>query len=130
MHFLKLLYYKHFKKNYMNKNKKITAFFIVCFVVFMQPLIGTAAPVLYYSIHDTTTDNQLTKKEKSQGWKLLFDGSNLDGWRTYKNIPGSWNVTGGTICSQKPATDQNPDLITNDEYENFELSVDWKISPL
>lgn len=111
----------------MKKNKIVAEIFIVCFVCIMQTVAAFATP--YYS-KDTSTDNQLTKKEKKQGWKLLFNGSNLDGWRTYKNIPGSWNVVSGNICSQKPATNQNPDLISTDEYENFQLSVDWKISPL
>ena len=79
---------------------------------------------------DTTSDNQLTAQEAQEGWKLLFDGKTITGWRTYKNIPGSsWKVNNGTLCSDKPESGQNPDLITNDTYENFELSIDWKISP-
>jgi len=88
----------------------------------------SATPVKYFGT-DSSGDNLLSKSEKKQGWKLLFNGNNLDGWRTYKNEPGSWMVNKGIICSQKPATDHNPDLITVNEYENFELSVDWKISP-
>lgn len=78
---------------------------------------------------DTTRDNELTKEEKDSGWILLFDGNTMSNWRTYKNIPGSWIVRNGMVCSEKPASNHNPDLITNEIYENFELSVDWKISP-
>jgi hypothetical protein len=33
------------------------------------------------------------------------------------------------LCSTKPTGDKNPDIITNNMYESFELQVDWKISP-
>ena len=111
----------------MKKNKIVVAIFTICFVSIIQPLAGNARPPY---IKDTSTDNQLTSKEKKDGWKLLFDGSTTNGWRTYKNITGSWKVNAGVLCSEKPSTDQNPDIISNDEYENFQLSVDWKISPL
>ncbi|HWJ92632.1 MAG TPA: DUF1080 domain-containing protein, partial [Flavisolibacter sp.] len=77
-------------------------------------------------------DNALVKEEKNEGWKLLFDGRTLDGWRTYQNKPSeSWSVTDGTIhCKgSKEKTDLHADLITKDQYDNFELSLDWKISP-
>ena len=36
--------------------------------------------------------NALTPKEKAEGWKLLFDGTSMDGWRGYRQtgIPASW----------------------------------------
>ncbi|HEY6975340.1 MAG TPA: DUF1080 domain-containing protein [Chitinophagaceae bacterium] len=78
---------------------------------------------------DTTSDNHLTAQEAQDGWKLLFDGKTINGWRTYKNISGSsWKVKDGTLCTDKPGSGQNPDLITKDLYENFQLSIDWKIS--
>lgn len=62
----------------------------------------------------------------------LFDGKSLSGWRTYQNKPAdSWQVQDG-ILSNKGNKDPNlkhADLITEKEYENFELSVDWKIAP-
>src|SRR5258705_9024273 len=36
----------------------------------------------------TTPDNVLTKKEKKDGWILLFDGKSLDGWMTSSHMPG------------------------------------------
>lgn len=84
----------------------------------------------YSCIHnDTTGNNKLTKKEKRQGWKLLFDGSTLNGWRTYKNQPGIWKVNNKTLCSERSKENTHADLITDDNFENFELLIDWKISP-
>ncbi|MFL5741198.1 MAG: DUF1080 domain-containing protein [Flavisolibacter sp.] len=77
-------------------------------------------------------ENALTKEEKSEGWKTLFDGRTLNGWRIYQNkTTQSWSVKDGTIyCSgSNNKTDLHADLMTNDTYENFELSIDWKISP-
>lgn len=72
-------------------------------------------------------DNTLTAAEKKAGWKLLFDGRSLSGWRTYKDRPGSWQVKDGELICPTGAQ-QYADLITTDQYENFELTLDWKIS--
>ncbi|MEE8488347.1 MAG: hypothetical protein V3S56_09260, partial [Gemmatimonadota bacterium] len=31
----------------------------------------------------TTVQNTLTDAERDAGWRLLFDGESLDGWRSY-----------------------------------------------
>jgi hypothetical protein len=77
-------------------------------------------------------DNALAKDEKNEGWKLLFDGKSLDGWRTYQNKPSaSWSVSDGTIHCKggTEVSDLHADLITKEQFDNFELSLDWKISP-
>ena len=71
--------------------------------------------------------NRLTPEQKLAGWKLLFDGKSLDDWRGYKqkDVPASWEVRDGAIfCNDKPGTD----LLTVDEFGDFEFSADWKIS--
>lgn len=64
--------------------------------------------------------------------KSLFDGTTMNGWRTFKNMPNnSWEVIDGTLHC-KPfidgADNQRADLITVDQYGDFELAFDWKIS--
>jgi hypothetical protein len=63
----------------------------------------------------------------------LFDGKTMNGWRTYQNKPGeSWSVDSGTLhCKGSSANygSITADLMTTKQYENFDLSVDWKISP-
>ncbi|HET9825743.1 MAG TPA: DUF1080 domain-containing protein [Chitinophagaceae bacterium] len=77
-------------------------------------------------------DNTLSNQEKKQGWKLLFDGKDMNGWRTYKNKPtNSWEVVNGELHCKGNVTDKSDkrsDLITTDQYGNFELTVEWKIS--
>ena len=78
-------------------------------------------------------DNTLTAAEKKAGWKLLFDGKSLNGWRMYQNKPADcWGVKNGEIyCkgSEVDKSDLRADIITMDQYENYELLVDWKIAP-
>jgi hypothetical protein len=78
-------------------------------------------------------DNKLTEAEKKEGWKLLFDGKTTNGWRPYQNKQSnSWSADNGALHCKGSAANYgaiSADLATNDKYENFELSVDWKISP-
>src|SRR4051812_22205853 len=80
-----------------------------------------------------STDNTLSNAEKQQGWKLLFDGKTQNGWRYYQNKASkSWEVSNGTLHSKGSADNYgsvNADLMTREQYDNFELSIDWKISP-
>jgi len=72
-------------------------------------------------------DNTLTAAEKKAGWTLLFDGKDLTGWRGFKGEPKpSWTVKDGVLSPEGKAS---KDIISNREYENFELDFDWKISP-
>ena len=77
-------------------------------------------------------DNTLSKQEKKQGWRLLFDGKSMNGWRTYKNKPtNSWEaINGGLHCkgSVTDKSDKRSDLITTEQFDNFELTLEWKIS--
>lgn len=58
----------------------------------------------------------------------LFDGKTTTGWHSYlKTGPGAWSVVDGTLQLDPKAPDQG-DLVTDKEYENYELSLEWKIS--
>ncbi|MFN0111881.1 MAG: DUF1080 domain-containing protein [Blastocatellia bacterium] len=75
--------------------------------------------------------NQLTKAEQKAGWKLLFDGKTLTGWRGFHNpnVPEGWGVADGCITKVKAggAVKTGGDLISADQFENFELSIEWKL---
>lgn len=77
---------------------------------------------------ETPAVNTLTAEETAAGWKLLFNGTDLTGWKGYKkDAPGAaWQVQDGAIALTAGGAG---DLMTADEYGPFELSVDWKISP-
>ncbi|HVZ24924.1 MAG TPA: DUF1080 domain-containing protein [Sediminibacterium sp.] len=65
-------------------------------------------------------------------WQSLFNGKNLDGWRTYRHKPAdSWEVKDGilhNIGNANPQT-KHADLITREKYGDFDLQFDWKIAP-
>jgi hypothetical protein len=71
--------------------------------------------------------NTLSGQEKEEGWQLLFDGKNLDSWRGFKkeSVPAGWTVEGDAIYF---TGESNGDIITKNQYENFELALEWKIS--
>ena len=70
--------------------------------------------------------NTLTEAEKAAGWRLLFDGTTTTNWRGYKQttMPNGWRVDGGTLTK----SDVTKDIITTDQFGDFELSLDWKIA--
>jgi hypothetical protein len=74
------------------------------------------------------TLNKLTPKEKQDGYKLLFDGKNTDGWHVYLGTgAGAWHAEHGALILDTAAKGQG-DLVTDKEYTNYELKIDWKIS--
>ena len=69
----------------------------------------------------------LSIEERHQGYALLFDGKTTHGWHAYlQQGAGAWSVVDGAFQVDPQAPGQ-ADLITNKEYENFELKLDWKI---
>ena len=83
--------------------------------------------VFSLSLSVIAADNQLTADEQQQGWKLLFDGKTMSKWRNFKrqNINSQWKVIEGAMTLTGKG---GGDLLTRAQYQNFELSVDWKIS--
>ena len=75
--------------------------------------------------------NVLTDAEKAAGWELLFDGETLNGWRDYNGtgLEGPWVVEDGTLAALGLGADEHGYIVTDREFENFELVFDWKISP-
>jgi hypothetical protein len=58
-------------------------------------------------------------------WHTLFEGKMLDtfrGWRS-EGMPEGWHVVDGTLAKEGAVDD----LVTNEQFGNFELEIDWKI---
>jgi len=72
-------------------------------------------------------------ESENTGWTDLFNGENLDGWRTYgESAPRStWIVENGAIVLDVDETTTEMtggDLVTDQQFENFELELEWKIT--
>jgi hypothetical protein len=93
--------------------------------------IGLLAGLLIAGCSAQDQDNTLSSKEKKEGWKLLFDGQTTNGWRGYNSaeMPAAWKAVDGTLMSSGEGGDIGGDVITNEKYENFDLKMDWKLSP-
>ena len=88
-----------------------------------------------------TRPNELTAAERAAGWRLLFDGRTLSGWRGlgYDSVPTAhWMVVDGAIkkiagknvarqADGQPL--QGGDLMTVDTFADFEVTWEWKVAP-
>ncbi len=82
--------------------------------------------------------NKLTKKEKKNGWVLLFNGTDFSGWRQCNGteMPKNWKIEDNAMKvftgeGKKPGSGANGDILFGDKkFKNFELSIDWKASKM
>jgi Domain of Unknown Function (DUF1080) len=84
----------------------------------------------------TATGASLSDQEKADGWQLLFDGQSTKGWHKYGGAPvgAAWKIADAVLyldtSSKKDwQTANGGDIVTDDEFENFDLKLQWKISP-
>jgi hypothetical protein len=84
------------------------------------------------------TVNGLSKKEKKEGWVLLFNGKDFNGWRQCNGtaMPANWVIEDHamkvfTAADKKPGQGSNGDILyPGKKFKNFELSIDWKASKM
>ena len=64
--------------------------------------------------------------QQAAGWISLFDGTSTTAWRGYNKseLPAGWQVVEGALTRVA----EGGDIITRDKYDNFELSLEWKIA--
>lgn len=82
----------------------------------------------------SSSTNSAARDEKD--FISLFDGKTTKGWHTYgKNTIGkAWKVEDGALrldaASKKDwQTAEGGDIMSDEEFDNFDLKLDWKISP-
>lgn len=71
--------------------------------------------------------NTLTDAERAAGWQLLFDGQTTRGWRNYRadTISSGWQAVDGALTRVR----RGGDIITTEQFTNFELALEWRLSP-
>jgi hypothetical protein len=78
-------------------------------------------------VDDPSGPNTLTAAERAAGWRLLFDGRTTGGWRGFRqpSMPSGWEVADGALTR----TSGGGDIITVDQFGDFELALEWRIAP-
>lgn len=68
---------------------------------------------------------KLTAYERSQGWRLLFDGESLSDWRGFhqNKVPANWHIVEGSLVG-----DGGTALVSTDDFKDFEITFDWKVA--
>ncbi len=84
-----------------------------------KPVFETSAPA-------PTSQNVLSPSERAAGFELLFDGTTTRSWRGYKSkkMPQGWEIVDGALTR----TNGGGDIVTEAEYQDFELMLEWKIA--
>lgn len=80
--------------------------------------------------------NALTEEEKTRGWILMFDGTTSQNWRGVgkQNFPAAWIIEDNSLkCTgsgrgEAGAADGGDILYAPQQFSNFHLKMDWKIS--
>ena len=106
---------------------------------------GSAVPSVAAEPRGEPSPNTLTQAERAAGWRLLFDGESFAGWKIYgadDDTIEHWEIDDGALHFTRdvstagllwnhinPFTRGAVDLMTVERFGDFELSIDWKISP-
>ncbi len=92
-------------------------------------LLGAVAVALAGGVAGATAQehNTLSAGEREAGWRLLFDGRSLDGWRRYDGEPmtGGWVVEDGTLAHVRGGGS----IVSEEMFDDFELALEWRVEP-
>lgn len=83
-----------------------------------------------------TDEPAMNNTNTDSGWISLFDGQSLKGWHNYgkTSVGEAWKVEDGNLFLDTTKKEgwqikSGGDIVTDEEYENFHLKLEWKIAP-
>ena len=111
---------------------QISALFVPLMILLLSSCTSTENrdPIsLYGQINRSIAPNTLALTEKKNGWILLFDGKSTSGWHGFnlKFFPDSWIIAEGVFTTTTKGGHEDLDILTDKEYRNFALSIDFKL---
>jgi hypothetical protein len=70
------------------------------------------------------------RRPASGDWKALFDGKTTQGWHTYgqPSAGSAWKAQDGVLFLDASSKSGRGDLVTDKEYDNFDLKLQWKVA--
>jgi hypothetical protein len=95
----------------------------------LLPVSSAAAP------RPEPPSNTLTDRERSEGWRLLWDGKTTGGWRSARaeTFPAAgWEIKDGVLTVLESGGGESVsggDIITRERFAEFELLADFKTTP-
>jgi hypothetical protein len=109
----------------MNPQASVRATMIAALIASFAWGASTPPAAAQSTVVAVSGPNSLTPAERAAGWRLLFNGTNLNAWRGYKsaNVPAGWQVIDGAITKTKPVSD----IVSKEEFDDFDLQIEWKI---
>ncbi len=104
----------------------------ILFSAAMSALVALVAAPASAQQHNT-----LSPSEKREGWQLLFDGTDMDGWRKHNSVEmaANWIIDTDYQAMKVQRGEQagrgsgGDILFGNSKFSNFVLSIDWMIEP-
>jgi hypothetical protein len=74
-------------------------------------------------------DKKVSQATETDGWQILFDGTTTKGWHTYgkSTVGDAWKIADSALYVDTTVK-EGGDLVTNEDFENFDLKLEWKIS--
>jgi hypothetical protein len=88
-------------------------------------LVALVFALSFFASSVRAADNELSPEERAAGWKLLFNGKNLDGWECNNGKPIATEVEDGALV---PFKSGGYLIVYKEPFENFKLQCDVKMS--
>lgn len=90
-----------------------------------QGAAGDDAADAAVETEEKSMKSDLSDAEVAEGWRLLFDGESLKGWRSFKqNELVGWSIEDGALTN---IAEGGTDLVTDSGYKDFDLRFEWKV---
>ncbi|HEY0779526.1 MAG TPA: DUF1080 domain-containing protein [Gemmatirosa sp.] len=113
----------------------MTSRFAVALAATLVSAAPLAAQLAAAPPHASSAGSPNARVAARGGWTVLFDGTpaSLDAhWRGYRrtDVPTDWKVQEG-VLTLAPGGDSvaHGDLVSREQYGDFDLEYEWKISP-